>query len=591
MHAHPIPTDPPTDGRRRIPGTRLPRELLVVALGSLLVLVVLFLPDLMPPPDETTPPVVALHGRIVSIQAPDQTTVDEGGPPVPSARVEILDGARQGEVIDAQIEGPGGTQLIGDYKPGDEVVVTITRSADESAPYVAVADRWRTFPLGALVGLFALAVVAVGGWRGARALVALGLTIAIILKILLPLIIRGVPPLPLAVVAASAITAITILLTEGPRRASLAAILGTTASLAVAGLLAAAATAAAAFTYSAGSDLAFLVTLSGSGLDLRGVLLAAMLLGAVGVLDDVTVTQAVTVDELAARTTLRGRGLFTSALGIGRSHIGATVNTLFLAYVGAALPLLVVLLVSHPPLALVVNSEVIATEIVRTLAGSLGIVAAVPLTTFVAVTLVGGRASDPLDDRETARPARWSWPVAGVGAVVLVLLAATAILPATQDGRAALPTEPPFQIPPPGGVIGDAETPPADFVSPSDSPESVEPALAEIGYPVPVDIGTQTVGTATVERATVKGRDPRTVSVVVDYAALGAWPLDPSVWEVLTSDGTEIPLDASPPLDGSLEAGEQRSYTLTAVTSERLKGAFVAYRDSPETFQFLVPLD
>ena len=431
-----------------------------------------------------------------------------------------------------------------------------------------------------MVGIFALAVIAVGGWRGARALIALGFTIAIILKILLPLMIRGVPPLPLAVVAASLITAITILLTEGPRRASLAAILGTTASLAVAGLLAAAATAAASFTYSAGSDLAFLVTLSGSGLDLRGVLLAAMLLGAVGVLDDVTVTQAVTVDELATRTTLRGRGLFTSALGIGRSHIGATVNTLFLAYVGAALPLLVVLLVSHPPLALIVNSEDIATEVVRTLAGSLGIVAAVPLTTFVAVTLVGGHAHEGLDGHEPTRASRWSWPVAGVGAVVVLLLAATAILPATQGGRVALPTEPPFAIPPDAGGIGADTTPPSDFVTPSDSPVPHEPALAEVGYSVPVDIGTQTVGTAIVEAAKVKGHSPHTVTVVVDYAAIGDWPLDPEVWEILTSDGTEIPLDASPPMAGSLPAGDQRSFTLTAVTRRGLGGAFIAYRDS-----------
>ena len=265
--------------------------------------------------------------------------------------------------------------------------------------------------------------------------------------------------------AATAITAITILLTEGRSRASLAAILGTSAALALAGLLAAAATAAAAFTYSAGSDLAFLVTLSGSGLDLRGVLLAAMLLGAVGVLDDVTVTQAVVVEEIAARSPLRGRALFLSAHGIGRSHIGATVNTLFLAYVGAALPLLIVLLVSHPPFALVYNSEDIATEIVRTLAGSLGIVAAVPLTTFIATTLVGrARSEDPAHARRNPA-ARWSWPVAGMAVVVLALLGATAILPATQAGRAPLATEPPFQAPP-GIGLGPDETAPSDFVLP-----------------------------------------------------------------------------------------------------------------------------
>ena len=234
--------------------------------------------------------------------------------------VLLLEGARAGEVLDAYLEGPGGSQVVANYAPGDEVVVAITK-AGRRRPYVAVADRWRVETLQVLLALFAIAVVVVGGWRGVRALVALGLTIAVILKIILPLILQGVPPLPMAVIGASAITAATILLTEGWSRASLAAILGTTGALSVTGLLAAA-TAAAGFTYSAGSDLAFLQTQGGRGLDLRGILLAAIILGAVGVLDDVTVTQAVVVDELADRGALRGRLLFSSALDIGRSHIG-----------------------------------------------------------------------------------------------------------------------------------------------------------------------------------------------------------------------------------------------------------------------------
>jgi uncharacterized membrane protein len=587
VHAHPVP-DPTPPGRPRVP-----RELLVVLLGTLLVVGVLLLPDLVPPPDDGTPPVVALHGRIVSIAAPDADQVAVGAPPVPTARVLILEGERAGETLDAQIEGPGGSQLIGDYKPGDEVVVSITRSADEAEPYVAVADRWRVVPVALLVGLFALAVVVVGGWRGARALVALGLTIAIILKVLLPLIIRGVPPLPLAVVAATAITAITILLTEGRSRASLAAILGTSASLAIAGLLAAAATAAASFTFSAGSDLAFLVSIGGSGLDLRGVLLAAMLLGAVGVLDDVTVTQAVVVDELSASGGLRGRALFLRAHEIGRSHIGATVNTLFLAYAGASLPLLVVLLVSHPPAALVTNSEEIATEIVRTLAGSLGIVAAVPLTTFIATALVDARSRAAGEAGASAAGTRtaWSWPVAAIAVAVVLLLGATAVLPSTQGARAPLPTEVPFEPQGSDPGLGGQATPDTGAVFPTDSPEGRQPALAEIGYPAPVSIGTQTVGTATVEDATVTGKRPSIITVNARYDAIGAWPLDPGAWEILTADGVEIPLAADPAIDGTLEAGDGLDVTLSASTRRKLDGAFIAYKDSPETFLFLVPLD
>ena len=220
------------------------------------------------------------------------------------------------------------------------MVVTFTKTPDGSEDYIEVSDRWRLPGLALLALLSAIAVIVIGGWQGVRALVALGLTAVIILKILLPLIIVGVPPVPLAVLTASGVTVVTILLTEGWRRSSLAAILGTTGALAITGLLAPIATSLLGFTYTAGSDLAFLSIPGGGGLDLRGILLAAIILGSVGVLDDVTVTQAVLVDEMAATGRLLARAV-VSAMTIGRSHIGATVNTLFLAYVGVGLPLLV----------------------------------------------------------------------------------------------------------------------------------------------------------------------------------------------------------------------------------------------------------
>jgi uncharacterized membrane protein len=515
----------------------------------------------------------------------DPTSTDAGNAPVDTARVEILEGDRAGEILTAFMEGPGGSQLVADYRAGDEVVVTITQNAMDAEPYVAVADRWRIVPLAVLVALFAAAVIVVGGWQGARALVALGLTIAVILKVILPLILQGVPPLPMAVVGATGITAATILLTEGLSRASVAAILGTAGSLAIAGLLAAAATAAAQFTY-VSSDLAFVVTQGGNGLDLRGILLAAIILGAVGVLDDVTVTQAVVVDELAERGFLRGRTLFGSALGIGRSHIGATVNTLFLAYVGASLPLLVVLLLTRQPPALVWNNEEIATEVVRTLAGSLGIVAAVPLTTLVA-TLLAGRATGTADE-----PGRGvALPVAVIAGVVALLLVATALFPRTQPDRQALPTAPPFTDP--GAPDGSAF--PSDDVAPgSIGPDdaAAEPILADRGEAVAITVDGLDVGTAAVDRWSVTGTGTHAVTVTVTYLATREWPIDPDAWELLAVDGTEIPLIAAPPMPATLAAGEQRAFTLHAETIVDVADGFIAYVDrAAETFVFLVALD
>jgi uncharacterized membrane protein len=566
--------------------TEARRQLPVIVGGVLLVVLLLLLPDLAPASADASVPVEALHGRILEIIPPDPASTEAGTPPVATARVEIIEGDRSGEVLTAFMEGPGGSQLVADYKPGDEVVVTITQNALGAEPYVAVADRWRIVPLQLLVGLFAISVVVVGGWRGGRALVALGLTMAVILKVILPLILQGVPPLPMAVVGATAITAATILLTEGRSLSSLAAILGTAGSLAVAGLLAAAATAAAQFTY-VSSDLAFLITESGNGLDLRGILLAAIILGSVGVLDDVTVTQAVVVDELAARGSLRGRPLFGSALGIGRSHIGATVNTLFLAYVGASLPLLVVLLVTRQPPALVWNNEEIATEIVRTLAGSIGIVAAVPLTTVVATLLVGSATAVAGE-----RPGRRALlPVAAITGVVAVLLVATALLPRTQPARQALSTEPPFTP-----VGPSAEPLPSGDAVASLGPDDpgAEPILAERGEAVPVQVDGVDAGTATVVEWTVSGAGTRTVEVTVTYmTGPGAeWPVDAAAWEVLASDGTEVPLVATPALPATLEAGEVRTFTLRAETAVDLVDGFIAYVDpAVGTFVFLVALE
>ncbi|HET7830528.1 MAG TPA: YibE/F family protein [Candidatus Limnocylindrales bacterium] len=568
--------------------TEVRRQLTVILGGVILIVLITLIPDLAPPSPDIGPPVEAYKGVILEIIPPDRDPGDAGGAPVFTAQVQILEGALSGQTVTAFVEGPGGSQITAAYAPGDEVVVTITQDAESDQPYVAVADRWRFTPIAALIILFALGVTIVGGWQGVRALTALGLTIAVILKIILPLILQGVPPLPMAVVGATAITAATILLTEGWGKGSAAAILGTAGSLSVAGLIAAGVTAAAQFTYTS-SDLAYIVTQGGAGLDLRGILLAAIILGSLGVLDDVTVTQAVVVDELAERGSIEGKELFRSALGIGRSHIGATVNTLFLAYVGASLPLLVVLLINNQPTALIWNNEEIATEIVRTLAGSLGIVAAVPLTTFVAVLLVGSAnrtQGDPAAERRTK--VLTIVPVVAICAVVVVLLGATAILPRTGPSQ-PLPTE---AVVEPAG----SDEIPSDEVGGAGSGEPGtigDTLLAEREEAVDISVDGGEVGTASVDDWTLTPGDTgQTVVVSVTYAAKADWALDPGAWEILTADGTELPLVADPPLPSSLAADQTASYSLTAETDEDLTGSFIAYVDTAvHEFVFVVSLE
>ena len=544
-----------TGGRRRRPAYW------PILVGIALVGLVLFLPDLTPVVQGGDSTVTAYHGRIESIVTPSGES-NPDSPPVTMAKVTYLEGPLMGQTADAYLVGPGGAQSVADYKPGDEVVVTISASPDAGAPFISVSDRWRLPVLGWLVALFAVAVIAVGGWHGVRALVALGLTIVVIVKVLLPLLVAGYPPVTLAVVTASGVTVLTILLTEGLKRSSLAAILGTTGALAITGLLAAAATAALGFTYIAGSDLAFFTLPDGRGLDLRGVLLAAMILGAVGVLDDVTVTQAVLVDELATAGRIEGSQLVVRAMTVGRSHIAATVNTLFLAYVGAGLPLLVVLLVSRQPAALVFNDEVIVTEIVRTLVGSLGIVAAIPLTTFIASALRGS-APRPAGWSESTSPPRLS-RVAIVSLIIVVLLVLTAALPITAGPRAPMTADrfDPSLLP-----GGDFEGPlPTD----SNTPIASEPVVTVVGVgePTPITVDGADVGSATVTSWTF-GTDAadRSIEVDVHYEASAPFDLSSGTWALLFPDLSEIallPADDPDALDRTLESGAQADVTLVA---------------------------
>lgn len=357
--------------------------------GLLLALVFVAVPDLAPPAVGDAP-VELVRGRIVRIMEPG--TIEAGAP---DAIIQVVagipGGPATGDEIAAFLQGPTGVAARPDYAVGDEVVVNI--STDPDARVFAVNDRYRIPTLAILLGLFAAAVTVVGGWRGVRSLIALALTLGVVVKVVVPLILAGWDAGWVAVAAATGVTVATFLLTEGARRQTAAAAAGTFLSLTLVAVLAIAFDALARFTPLRGSESAgFLASLGGTELDLGGLVLAAVIFGALGVLDDVTVTQAATVHELHAADPDAGRWqLAGRAMNVGRSHIAATVNTLVLAYVGASLPLIVLFAAGQQDPLLIVSGEVVAVEVVRALVGSVGIVAAVPLTTGIAVGLIGRR--------------------------------------------------------------------------------------------------------------------------------------------------------------------------------------------------------
>jgi uncharacterized membrane protein len=366
-------------------GRRLLGAVPAVLVGVALLAGLWLLPDLTP--DEAIPVIgqESLHARIVE-------DVGTGASGQRAFVVEILGGASRGERIQASVQGSGqvlpGSDARAPYEVGDEVVVA--RYTGPAGGTAFISEPWRVPSLGLLAGCFAAVVLVVGGIRGARSLIALALTLAVVVKLVVPLLLRGVDPIALAVGGGVLVTLVTLILTEGFGRVTLSALLGTAGALLVTAAMAGAFTLFAEFTALQGSEeIAFLIPLVGERIDLQGLLLAATVFGALGVLDDVTVTQAAAVEQLhrADPSAPRG-GVVRRAMRVGRSHIAATVNTLVLAYLGAGLPLLLLFALGGQDPITVLNSEVVAVEVIRALVGSVGIVAAVPLTTLVAAALM-----------------------------------------------------------------------------------------------------------------------------------------------------------------------------------------------------------
>ncbi|MEU6545624.1 YibE/F family protein [Streptomyces sp. NPDC046859] len=298
---------------------------------------------------------------------------------------------------------------------GQEVVVAYEPSAPKDLQY-AVADVNRRVPLSVLAGIFAVAVVLVGRLRGVMALVSLAISFLLLNFFILPAILQGSNPLVVAVVGASAIMLIALYLCHGPSARTSVAVLGTLISLLLIGVLGSVFIDWAALTGNTDDNTGLIHGLYPS-IDMSGLLLAGIIIGSLGVLDDVTVTQTSAVWELhEANPTMGWRGLYRAGIRIGRDHIASVVNTLVLAYAGAALPLLLLFSIAQSGVGTVANSELVAEEIVRTLVGSIGLVASVPVTTALAALVVSADRPEPGTAPVGARPAvAGAAPAAGRG--------------------------------------------------------------------------------------------------------------------------------------------------------------------------------
>jgi uncharacterized membrane protein len=332
-------------------------------------------------------------GVVLVEGAPDpflEQSSDAGTGTVLEVTARLSEGAEAGRVVTIEVYPEG----YPPFEVGDRILL-LPADVPGSDVEFFVTDFARLPALARLVGLFVLAVLIVGRWHGLRSLLGLVISLGIVIRFVVPAILAGRPPAIVALVGALAVMLVTLLLTHGIDELTMAAIVGTAGALIVTVTVGMAAIGQAKITGFASEDAVF-ARYSVPDLDLRGLVLAGLIIAALGVLDDVTVSQASTVFALHEADATQSWGtLFARAMRVGRDHIASVINTLFLAYAGASLALLVLFSTGGLPAGELVNAEVIAEELVKTIVGSLGLIAAVPFTTALAVTLATAR--DELD--------------------------------------------------------------------------------------------------------------------------------------------------------------------------------------------------
>jgi uncharacterized membrane protein len=306
---------------------------------------------------------------------------------IPCARVSFRldEGPDNGRVVTQEVAVSPTSPV---FEPGDRVVLDYQEGAEPQFQY-RYADRQRRGVLLGVAVVFALAVVALGRLKGVAALAGLAASVLVMLQFVVPAILDGRSPVLVALVGAAAIGYVALYAAHGFTRMATVALLGTLAALALTVVLSWIALALANLSGFA-SDESYILTLVGT-IDISGLVLAGVVLGSLGAIDDVTITQASAVWELkAARPDLTPRALFSAGLRVGRDHVASMVNTLLLAYAGAAMPLLLFFVLAEQSLGSVLNSEIVATEALRTLLGSIGLVSAVPFTTWLAAITASG---------------------------------------------------------------------------------------------------------------------------------------------------------------------------------------------------------
>ena len=301
-------------------------------------------------------------------------------------KLELL--VTKGDLKDQTITIENGLIPLSDpqiYKPNDRLLLTLDHDTNNKTVFY-ITDYIRRDSLLLLFIIFAVLVVFVAKWKGLASLLSMALSFLIIFKLILPQLMAGSDPILVSILASLFIIPLTFYLSHGFSRKTTIAVFGTLTSLIITAFLAVIFVNLSHLSGFASEEAGFLQVATQGSINIKSLLISGIIIGLLGILDDITIAQSALVFQLKATDPdLKPPKLFFRAMTVGQDHIASMVNTLILVYAGAALPLLLLFIDNPEPFSQVINTELIADEIIRTLIASIGLVLAVPITTFLAV--------------------------------------------------------------------------------------------------------------------------------------------------------------------------------------------------------------
>lgn len=354
----------------------------------LFLVIFLFLPTLSHAQTPPTSSTEYTKARVIRIEEEGKKTIGNKENLYQKVRVQLLEGDEKGKEISIEY---GGLLIITEAQkiaPNQTLIISKTEQPAGQATY-SIIDRYRLPSLVWFFVGFIIFVTAFTGWKGIGALLGMLVSLAIIMLFIVPQIITGRDPLLISILGSFMIMLTTIYLAHGFSKRTTIAVISTFISLILTGIFAIFFVNVANLSGLGSEDAYNLLQGFGGTLNIQGLLLGGIIIGALGVLDDTTTTQSATITELAeANPKYTVKDLIRRGMVVGREHITSLVNTLVLAYAGAAIGVFIFIYLSlqnsNQPWWIIFNSEIIAEEIVRTLAGSFGLILAVPITTVLA---------------------------------------------------------------------------------------------------------------------------------------------------------------------------------------------------------------